>query len=188
MNFSLDALEFGRLKNLLARYVSTDDARTAVQAIAPSLDREFLESEHAINTEAMAYLREHRVPFNEIPFLVEAIDKLSVSGSLLEIPEVEAVQTFLSQIESLRVRWKDEVEAFPKLAHKAARLPDLRELGKHLGRAIRNGDIDEKYSPELARIRRALESTRLEVTRKLESMVRNPDYASQVQDQLVTVR
>src|SRR6185369_6434373 len=98
------------------------------------------------------------------------------------------IQTFLAQVEALRLRWKDEAEAFPRLAQKAARLPDMRELGKRLGRAVRNGDIDEKYSPELARIRRALESARLDVTRKLEAMVRNPDLATQLQDQLVTIR
>jgi len=188
MNFSVNALEFERLKNLISRYVSTDVAREAVQEIAPSTNRSELETDHALTAEAMAYLREHRVPFNEVQFLSEAIQRLNVAGALLEIPEVEAIQTFLTQIEALRLRWKDEAESFPRLAQKAARLPDLRELGKRLGRAIRNGDIDEKYSPELARIRRALESARLDVTRKLESMVRNPDLATQLQEQLVTVR
>src|ERR1041385_8891626 len=141
MNFSLDALEFERLKNLLARYASTEYARDMVHAVVPSTDRGALETDHALTAEAMAYLREHRVPFNEVAFLAEAIQRLSVAGTLLEIPEVEAVQTFLTQIEALRMRWKDEAEAFPKLAQKAARLPDLRELGKRLGRAIRNGDV-----------------------------------------------
>src|SRR5437867_168678 len=188
MNFSLDALEFERLTNLLARYVSTGDARALLEKVTPSTDLNSLEDEHAITAEAMEYLREHRVPFNEVQFLAEAIDKLSVTGAFLEIPEIEAVQAFLTQIESLRVRWKDEVKAFPKLAHRAGRLPDLRELGKRLGRAVRNGEVDEKYSPELARIRRALDAARSNVTSKLELMIHNPAHAAQLQDQIVTVR
>jgi DNA mismatch repair protein MutS2 len=188
MNFSTDALEFGRLKQLLARYTSTLYARELLQQIGPSTELNSLESEHAITAEAMRYLREHRVPFNEVQFLAEAMDKLSVTGAFLEIPEIEAIQSFLAQVESLRVRWKEEAEAFPKLAQRAGRLPDLRELAKHLGRAIRNGEVDEKYSPELARIRRALDGARSTVTTKLESMIRNPNYAGQLQDQLVTVR
>jgi DNA mismatch repair protein MutS2 len=188
MNFSLDALEFERLKNLLARYVSTTDARALLQQIEPCTDLTRLEAEHTITAEAMRYLREHRVPFNEVQFLAEALDKLNAAGSFLEIREIEAIQSFITQIESLRVRWKDEAESFPKLAQHGARLPDLRELGKHLGRAIRNGEVDEKYSPELARIRRALEATRSNVTRKLESMIRSPEHADQLQDQLVTIR
>ncbi|PYS45908.1 MAG: hypothetical protein DMG13_31090, partial [Acidobacteria bacterium] len=188
MNFSLDALEFERLKNLLARYVSTSDARALLEKVTPSTDLNSLEDEHAITAEAMEYLREHRVPFNEVQFLAEAIDKLSVTGAFLEIPDIEAVQAFLTQIESLRVRWKDEVKAFPKLAQRAGRLPDLRELGKRLGRAVRNGEVDEKYSPELARIRRALDAARSNVTSKLELMIHNPAHAAQLQDQIVTVR
>src|SRR5712671_619701 len=188
MNFSLSALEFERLKNLLSRYLSTSDAREAIQEIAPSTELAGLESEHALTAEAMAYLRVHRIPFNQIDFFPEAMDKLKVAGTALEIPEIEAVQSFLTHIEGLRTRWKDEGEAFPLLSQKAARFSDLRELNRRLGRAIQNGEVDERYSPELARIRRALENTRRTVTSKLESMLRNPDYSAQLQDQLVTIR
>lgn len=188
MDFSIGALEFERLKTLLSRFVSTEDAQLAIQGITPSTDRAALESEHELNAEAMAYLRVHRIPFREIEFLAGAMEKLLVEGTALEIPEIEAVQSFLGQIEGLRVRWKDESEAFPRLFQKAARFPDLRELMRQLGRAVQNGEIDERYSPELGRIRRALESTRRTVTSKLESMLRNPDYSAQLQDQVVTVR
>jgi DNA mismatch repair protein MutS2 len=188
MNFSLVPLEFERLKNLISRYLSTADARSLLDKVVPGSDVKELDAEHELTAEAMQYLREHRVPFNDVPFLDQAIEKLGVTGSSLEIPEIEAVQTFLSQAEGLRFRWKEEVEHFPRLAQKSARLPDLRELSKRLGRAIQNGEVDERYSPELTRIRRALEATRAKVTRQLESMLRNPEYSTQLQDQLVTVR
>jgi len=188
MDFSLDALEFYRLKDLLGRYVSTLDARHALDELGPTLDQEKLEAEHAITGEAMQYLREHRVPFNDIAALSEALEKLSVAGSVLEIPEIEAIQSFLSHIEGLRLRWKEEREHFPKLAQTGNRLPDLRDLSKHLRRAVQNGEVDENYSPELRRIRRALATTRARLTDKLESMLRSPAYASQVQEEFVTVR
>jgi DNA mismatch repair protein MutS2 len=188
MNASLDALEFERLKALLARYVSTEDGRALLAALAPSMHPGELETEHGLVAEAMEYLRIQRVPFREVPLLTPAMEKLQVTGSRLEIEEIEAVQVFLGQLEGLRIRWKDEAEAFPSLAKKSARLPDLRDLAKRLGQAVHDGEVDDRYSPELARIRRALETTRSRVTSKLESMLRSPDYASQLQDQLVTVR
>src|SRR2546425_3677755 len=188
MDFSLDALEYHRLKELLGRYVSTDAGRLALAGLSPVLDEQKLDAEHAITAEAMAYLREHRVPFNDIALLSQALEKLSVAGSSLEIAEIEAIQSFLSQVEGLRLRWKEEREKFPKLAQTGQRLPDLRDLAKHLGRAIHNGEVDEKYSPELARIRRALAASRSRLTEKLESIVRSPAYASQLQEQLVTIR
>lgn len=188
LNFSLDSLEFDRLKSLLGRYISTSCARALLRDVAPSMDLDRLEAAHALTAEAMAYLREERVAFAEVPALEEAVGKLGVEGALMELPEIEAVQALLGQIEALRTRWKEDAEAFPRLTQEAARLPDLRELSKQLARAVHDGEIDEKYSPDLARIRRSLESTRARITDRLESMLRSPDYASQIQDQLVTVR
>src|SRR6185503_11617028 len=188
MDFSLDALEYYRLKELLGRYVSTLAARHALDELTPILDEDKLDAEHAVTAEAMQYLREHRVPFNDIALLPQALDKLTITGSVLEVGEIEAIQSFLSHTEGLRVRWKEEREKFPKLGQTAQRLPDLRELSKHLGRAIQNGEVDENYSPELRRIRKALAHARARLTEKLESMLRSPAYSSQLQDQLVTVR
>ncbi len=188
MNFSLDALEYYRLKDLVGRYVSTDAARFALDELEPITDRIELESEHAITFEAMTYLREHHVPFHNVALLPQALERLSVAGATLEIPEIEAIQAFLNHIEGLRLRWKDERERFPKLAQTGQRLPDLRGLAKHLGRAIHDGEVDERYSPELARIRRALATARSRLTAKLESIVRSPAYSPQLQDHLVTIR
>jgi DNA mismatch repair protein MutS2 len=188
VNASLDALEFERLKRLLSRYISTDDGRSLLETLVPSTGLEDLEAEHTLVAEAMAYLRAQRVPFRDVTLLPAAIEKLAIEGSRLEIAEIEAVQAFLAQIEGLRVRWKDEAEAFPNLARKAARLPDLRDLSKRLGQAVHDGEVDERYSPELARIRRSIEVVRSRVTGKLEAMVRSTDYASQLQEQFVTIR
>src|SRR6516165_3107118 len=188
MDFSLDALEYYRLKDLLGRYVSTDAGRYALDELTPMVDEQKLANEHAITAEAMSYLRDQRVPFNDIALLGQALDKLAIAGTMLEIPEIEAIQSFLSHVEGLRIRWKDEREKFPKPAQTGQRLPDLRELGKHLGRAIQNGEVDENYSPELVRIRRALAKTRSRLTEKLESILRSPAYSSQLQEEIVTIR
>ena len=68
MAFSFNALEFERLKNLLSRFVSSEDARAAIEGIQPSTEIAELESEHELTAEAMAYLRVNRVPFREIEF------------------------------------------------------------------------------------------------------------------------
>ena len=188
MNFSLNALEYHKLKELLGRYISSESGRAALDLLAPTVDQQKLEFEHAIAAEAMAYLREHRVPFNDIPLLGQALEKLSIEGAMLEIPEIEAIQSFLAHVEGLRVRWREEREKLPKLAQTGQRIPDLGQLGKHLKRAIQNGEVDDRYSPELARIRRVLSATRSRLTEKLEGMLRSPAYSPQLQEQIVTVR
>src|SRR5438132_1265912 len=123
MDFSLDALEYYRLKDLLGRYVSTEAGKFALDDLAPTADEQKLESEHAITAEAMSYLREHRLPFHDVPMLGQVLDKLTVSGVMLEIPEIEAIQLFLTQVEGLRIQWKEDREKFPKLAQTAHRFP-----------------------------------------------------------------
>src|SRR5262249_40061745 len=124
------------LKDLLAGYTSAEGARGVLRALLATMDPAAPEEEHAVTAEAKSYLREFRVAVNDIAVLPEALHKLTSVGSTLEIPEIEAVQSFLSQVEGLRVRWKDDREKFPRLAATAHRLPDLRELGKQLGRAV----------------------------------------------------
>src|SRR5215471_15068583 len=188
MDYSLEALEYYRLKDLLGRYVSTVAGHHLLDELEPTQDQEKLIAEHAITAEGMQYLREHRVPFHDIALLPQALDKLTVAGAVLEVQEIEAIQSFLSHTEGLRIRWREDREKFPKLAQTAQRLPDLRDLNKHLGRAIQNGEVDENYSPELRRIRKALAATRARLTDRLESILRTPAYSSQLQEQLVTVR
>src|SRR5213594_1797340 len=120
--------------------------------------------------------------------LGQVLEKLTIAGVMLEILEIEAIQVFLAQVEGLRVRWKEDREKFPKLAQTGQRLPDLRKRGKDIGRAIQNGEVDDKYSPELARIRRALSAARSRLTEKLERIVRSPAYSPQLQEQIITVR
>src|SRR5438552_3563397 len=188
MDFSLDALEYYRLKDLVGRYISTEAGKIALDELAPTADEQKLEYEHAITAEAISYLREHRVPFQDIALLGQVLEKLSVERVMLEIPEIEAIQVFLAQVEGLRVRWKEDREKFPKLAQTGRQLPYLRECGKHLGLAIQNGEVDDKYSPELARIRRALSAARSRLTEKLERIVRSPAYSANLQEQIVTIR
>src|SRR5262245_54125350 len=105
MDFSLDSLEYPRLKELLGRYISTDASRQLLADLAPIINQEELDAEHTITAEAMSYLREYRVPFTDIPLLTQALNKLDVAGSSLEIGEIEAIQSFLSHAEGLRIRW-----------------------------------------------------------------------------------
>src|SRR5438128_11331730 len=122
MGFSLDALQYYRLKDRVGRYISTEAGKFALDDLAPIADEEKLESEHAITAEAISYLREHRVPFQDIALLRQVLEKLSVEGVMLEMPEIEAIQVCLAHVEGLRVRWKEDREKVRKLAQTEQRI------------------------------------------------------------------
>ena len=189
MDFSLDALEYTRLKDLLGRYVSTDAGRQLLgQSCADCRSARSSMPNTRSRRRRCRICASIEFPSTTFHCLPQALEKLGVAGSTLEIGEIEAIQSFLSHAEGLRLRWKDEREKFPKLAGAGNRLPDLRDLSKHLGRAIQNGEVDENYSPALRQIRQALSAARARMTEKLESIVRSPAYSSQLQEQIVTIR
>ena len=188
MDFSLEALEYDRLKKLIGRYVRSARAQDLLDAMRPSTERADLESKHALNGEAMEYLRDNRVPFADLPLLPAVLDRLAVAGITLTIEEVEAVQDFLSDAGAFRSRWDDDAQEFSRLRKRARAFPDLRQLGIHLGRAVHGGEIDEDYSPTLKHLRRDLQKARGRLNRKLESIVKNSEFAGQLQEQFVTIR
>lgn len=188
MDFSLRPLEYDQLKTLLGRYITGEGGRELITKLVPTTDRVSLEAQHMLNREAMEYLRDHRVSFPGLPLLSALLNKLALTGSTLEIVEIEAVGNFLALAESFRRRFRGETDDFPRLAARAVLFPDLGNLERHLARAIRGGEINENYSKELKRLRRALESSRSRLNHKLESILKSPGSSDQLQEQLITVR
>ncbi len=188
MDFSLEPLEYDRLKKILEPYVRSPEGRNLLERLQPTTGQDRLKAQHALNREAMAYLRDHSVGFGDIALLSSVVDRLGLSGVTLGIEEVEAIIEFLSEADSLRTRWQGDTHEFPLLARKGQAFPDLKQLRSLLGRAIRAGEINEDYSPTLKRLRRELDTTRGRLNRKLESILKSKDFSDQLQDQLVTQR
>src|SRR5436309_14381242 len=126
MDFSLDALEYYRLKDLVGRYISTEAGKFALDDLAPIADEQKLESEHAITAEAISYLRQRRVPFQDIALLGQVLEKVSVEGVMLDIHEIEPIHVLLAQVQRVRDRRKEDREDFANLAQPRQRRPDLR--------------------------------------------------------------
>jgi DNA mismatch repair protein MutS2 len=188
MDYSPEPLEYDRLRALLGRYVRSQAARDLLGEMAPSGDRERLEARHDLVGEAMAFLRDRTLQFPDIPLLPSVMERLDTGRVTLEIPEIEAVQEFVSDIVALRAGWGEAGREFPGVGREVAALPDLGELGRLLGRAIRAGEIREEFSPRLRGLRRDLESARARLDKKLQTILRNSARSGQLQDEIVTFR
>jgi DNA mismatch repair protein MutS2 len=77
----------------------------------------------------------------------------------------------------------------PRLAELARTLADFRTLVTELGGKINpDGTVDSSASPELGRIRRAIDRAKLEIQSSLERMLRRYSQDNVVQDEVVTIR
>jgi len=80
-------------------------------------------------------------------------------------------------------------DRFPRLAALAEPLVEVREVGRPLGDALdESGQLRDDASPALAAARAASRELRSEMEARLLRMVRDPDIASLVAEQYVTVR
>src|SRR2546423_9315894 len=81
-----------------------------------------------------------------------------------------------------------EGEAAPILGEELATLPaELHSLVARIrNKILPSGELDDRASPELARIRHEISRLRSHITRSLENLMRRSEEA--IQDELVTVR
>jgi len=136
--------------------------------------------------EARDYLRESSRP--SLAGICEPsplLDKLQVEGLALAALEILAlVEVARAGLDMFRTFAKHPTPRLSELGHT---LPDFRNLVTELGGKINpDGTVDSSASPELNRVRRAIERAKLEIQSSLERMLRR--FSDVLQDAVVTIR
>ena len=126
--------------------------------------------------------------FSEISDPAEAIARLRVQGATLDPTTILQIARLSEQAMSARAAILAESESSPALIQVVAGLP--RELNSLVSRVknkiLPSGELDDRASPELARLRHEVVRLRSSITRSLENLMRRSEEA--VQDELVTIR
>ena len=182
-------LEFDPLRQLVRRHAQTDMGRARVAALEPcddpgSLRRALTEVAEAIVLRA----RGARFSFDGVADPGEAIARLKIEGAALEpLAMLDLVRLCNAALDA-RNAILTEREDSPSLFEAVAALPpDLKKLAAAItGKILPNGELDDRASPELARIRHDIGRLRSSITRSLENLMRRSSEA--IQEELVTVR
>jgi DNA mismatch repair protein MutS2 len=182
-------LEFDQLRALVRRGAQTSMGRARVDALVPLDALEDLQKALAASAECVQLRKRGATwSFSELREPAEAIARLRVEGTSLEPITILELARLCEQAMSARAAIMAEREESPVLAEIVASLP--RELNSITARVankiLPGGDLDDRASPELARIRHEITKLRSSITRSLENLMRRSEEA--VQDELVTVR
>ncbi len=182
-------LEFDQLRAVVRRGAQTSMGRTRVDALVPLDVLEDLQKALDASTECVQLRKRGATwSFSELREPAEAIARLRVEGTSLEAVTILEVARLCEQAMSARAAIMAEREESPVLAEIVASLP--RELNSITARVankiLPSGDLDDRASPELARIRHEITKLRSSITRSLENLMRRSEEA--VQDELVTIR
>jgi DNA mismatch repair protein MutS2 len=186
---AFNTLEYDKLRALIRRGAQTWMGRARVDALAPLDDLESLRRALSAVSEYMA-LRRRGVAwsFTELADPAESLARLHIEGAALEPLAILELARLCEQALAARAFILTEREECPVLWEMVANLPrELHSLAARVSsRILPSGELDDRASPELARIRHDITRLRSSITRSLEGLMRRG--AEAIQDQLVTVR
>ena len=191
---SARVLEFDALLDLLRGYTSSPLGQNAVAVLAPSLDRSWIECQHLLASE----IREFRRVGGGFDFFGLAdvgmlLKKARIAGAALETVEIRDVigiverasewrEISLSPPAAMRTEWR----AVNALSAGIINFADF--LRQFRNKILPDGTLDDKASPELARIRRDMEKQRRQIQESLRGSLRRLAEGGTVQDELITIR
>lgn len=182
-------LEYDQLRQLLRHGAQTVMGRERIDVLEPCNALSSLQTALAAVSECVQ-LRKRGVSwsFSELSDPTEAIARLRVAGTALDPGTILELSRLCSQALSARASIIAERDQCPVLSEVVGGLP--RELNSLVARIankiLPSGELDDRASPELARIRHDITRLRSSITRSLEGLMRRSEEA--VQDELVTIR
>src|SRR5271165_976865 len=187
-------LEFDQLRQLLSAYTSSPLGRARVMQLAPSRDRGWIERQQQLTGELRGYLKTGgHFDFHGLLDPTDLINKSRIRGAALEIAEIRD----LLLVADRAAEWRDVA------LHPAAKLADnwhaVHELSQGIAdftpllrqfhhKILPDGTLDDRASPELARIRREIEKQKRAIQESLRGYLRRLAEGGAVQDELITIR
>jgi len=191
---SARVLEFDSLLELLRGYLASPLGQKAIRVLAPSSDREWIQDQQQLTTEVREFRRVGGgFDFFGLVDISRLLEKARISGSALETTEIRDVilvverasewrEIALSPPAAMKVEWRSVAALSSGITNFADFLRVFRN------KILPDGTLDDKASPELARIRREMEKQRRQIQESLRGYLRRLAEGGTVQDELITIR
>src|SRR5208337_2004683 len=191
---STRVLEFDSLLELLRGYAQSPVGQGRVTKLAPSTDRIWIENQHALTTEIREFRRVGgRFDFSGLQDVSRLVEKSRISGAALEIGEIRDVVTLVDRAAEWReislsppAAMRSEWSAVKQLSSGILDFTDF--LRTFRNKILPDGTLDDRASPELARIRREIEKQKRLIQESLRGHLRRLAEGGTVQDELITIR
>jgi DNA mismatch repair protein MutS2 len=187
-------LEFELLRNLIAGYASSALGKRLIEELQPSLDREWIRTQHQLATEIREYRRVGgRFEFAGLPEVRKLIEKSRIAGAALETTEIRDIVLIADRA----AEWLEIVRQPPAAMRSewtavralSAGIQDFTDfLRAFRNKILPDGTLDDRASPELSRVRREIEKQKRQIQESLRGYLRKLAEGGTVQDELITIR
>jgi DNA mismatch repair protein MutS2 len=191
---SARVLEFDSLRELLRGYASSPLGQSKITALASSTDSAWISEQQELAEEVREFRRVGgRFDFSGLLDVTEMIQLSRIAGAVLETTDIRDVVLMVDRAAewreialhppaSMRMEWRRT----PALSQG---VPDFTEFLRYFRNKIEpDGTLEDRASPELARIRREIEKQRRVIQDSLRGYLRRLAEGGAVQDELITIR
>jgi DNA mismatch repair protein MutS2 len=191
---SARVLEFESLRDLLRGYASSPLGQARIARLAASLDQGWIKNQQQLTSEIREFRRVGgRFEFSGLVDIDQLVEKSRIAGATLETTEIRDVvlvvdraaewrEIALSPPATMKTEWK-------AVAQLSLAIIDFTEFLRGFRNKIQpDGTLDDKASPELARIRREIERQKRQIQESLRGYLRKLAEGGTVQEELVTIR
>src|ERR1700676_4458565 len=191
---SARVLEFDALRELLGAFASSPLGHARIAALAPSTDPTWITEQQGLAEEVREFRRAGgRFDFSGLLDVTKLIEKARIEGAVLETTEIRDVLVMVDRAAEwreialhppagMRTQWK-------RTQTLSENVPDFTEFLRYFRNKIEpDGTLEDRASPELARIRRDIERQRRGIQESLRGYLRRLAEGGTVQDELITIR
>src|SRR5437016_8867271 len=191
---SARVLEFETLRELLNAYASSELGRARIAELQPSCDHCWITGQQQLVAEVLQFLRGGgHFDFSGLLGPTALLEKAHIAGAALETLEIRDLIVLIDRAaqwreivlrppSTMKVEWK----AIAVLSSGIADFTALLRFFHH--KILPDGTLDDRASPELARIRREVEKQKRQIQESLRSYLRHLSEGGAVQEELVTIR
>jgi len=185
---SLGVLDFDAVRQMVARQCLTDAAAAGARELLPAFDLAGVRAAQRATTEMRAIVRDAPFALARVADVSPAIAR-AARGAALGPQELRETGIALSAADAVVRRVRGSAGLAPSLVQRALPARPLPEILAAIDRAIgERGEVLDRASPALARIRRGIVTAGDEARDRVQAILRAPAYAKAIQDAIVTVR
>jgi len=191
---SAQVLEFESLRELLRGYASSPLGQQRILSLFPSTDREWMESQQQLTSEIRGFRRVGgSFDFSGLLDVRKLLEKSRIAGAVLEGLEIRDVVLVVDRAAEWREIALDPPAAmkmgWTSVAQLSAVIIDFTDFLRGFRNKFQpDGSLEDRASPELARIRREIEKQKRVIQESLRGYLRRLSEGGAVQDELVTIR
>lgn len=166
-------LEFDKVLNVLKEHALSEKVKEKIMTLEPYLSESEVLRHLNETTEAKLIIENYGTPPLSVMDNLDKSLSLLGKGGLLMPDELSNIAQFLTACRRMKTYLKKAESSFTSVSSYGNSLFDLSNIEEEINRTIRNGQIDDKASPQLYSVRRKIENAGMQIKSKLDSLLRN---------------